>query len=205
MTMQTRQAESPQKSPQDMGAAIVRAKMPMFSRLSAIRSLMAHRSTNLGVRGSNPFRCATLLRFFTNYMPGRPALTGTRTDQQPALPVPSKSPTQLVGFIYVASPYTHPDPAVAQARYERVADYSAKCMLAGEFVFSPIAHHHPIAQRHVMPTDWEFWKRIDTAMLASSVGMRVLMMPGWEKSVGVTAEIEIAKELGIPVEFVPWQ
>ena len=33
-------------------------------------------------------------------------------------------------------------------------------------------------------------------------GMYVLMFDGWKDSVGVTAEIEYAKELGIHVEYL---
>lgn len=108
------------------------------------------------------------------------------------------------GYLYIASPYSHKDPAVRHQRFEDVGAYTARCLVAGEYVYSPIAHHHPISLRHTMPGDWEFWKKIDTVMLASSVGMRVLMMPGWQESVGVTAEIEIAAQLGVPVEYVPW-
>ena len=35
--------------------------------------------------------------------------------------------------------------------------------------------------------------------------LMVLMLDGWVESVGVQAEIKIAKELGIPVQYIPWR
>ncbi len=106
------------------------------------------------------------------------------------------------GFVYVANPYSHLDPDVMQARYERTACYVAKCMLKGEVLYSPIVHHHNMAQDHKLPTDWPFWRHIDGNMLASAKAMRVLCLDGWRKSVGVQAEIAIAISLNIPVEYI---
>lgn len=106
------------------------------------------------------------------------------------------------GFVYVANPYTHSDADVMSARYELTAAYVAKCMLKGEVLYSPIVHHHHMAIDHALPHDWPFWRNIDGNMLASAKGMRVLMLDGWRKSVGVQAEIAIAISLNIPVEYV---
>ena len=37
--------------------------------------------------------------------------------------------------IYIASPYTHPDPAVRQRRFEDVCHYVAERMLQGAVVY----------------------------------------------------------------------
>ena len=47
-------------------------------------------------------------------------------------------------MIYIASPYTHADPAVRQRRFEDVYHYVAERMLQGAVVYSPIAHSNPI-------------------------------------------------------------
>lgn len=106
------------------------------------------------------------------------------------------------GFVYVANPYTNSDPDVMEARYSLTAAYVAAKMREGEVLYSPIVHHHHMALEHKLPCDWPFWRNIDGNMLASAKSMRVLMLDGWEKSVGVQAEIAIAIALGIPVDYV---
>lgn len=105
-------------------------------------------------------------------------------------------------MIYLASPYTHTDHEVRQQRFEQACDAAAAIINRGVVVYSPIAHSHPIAARNKLPTDWEFWERLDREFIARSDEMHVLMLAGWRESKGVTAEIAIANELGIPVVFV---
>lgn len=108
----------------------------------------------------------------------------------------------LDGFLYIASPYSAPDKELMIERFRDVCQYSAECLRKGEVVYSPIAHNHVIAEMFTLRTDWPFWRHIDGNMLAASKGLRVLMLPGWEKSVGVQAEIAIALSLELPVEYV---
>ena len=69
-------------------------------------------------------------------------------------------------------------------------------------VFSPITHSHPLHKIGGMQGDWEFWKKIDTEYLEMSCRLVVLCIPGWRESVGVQAEIVIAREMRIPVLFL---
>jgi hypothetical protein len=101
-------------------------------------------------------------------------------------------------MIYLASPYSHPDPAVRQKRFEAACRAAAALLRAGVSVFSPIAHSHPIAQ-HGVPGTWEFWQQIDREYLLHCRAVVVLRLPGWVTSVGVQAEIDLARRWGIPV------
>ncbi len=74
-------------------------------------------------------------------------------------------------------------------------------MRVGKLVFSPIAHTHPIAA-YDLPGDWAFWRRYDRAMLQRCDELAVLQLDGWEESIGVQAEIAIAKDLNLPVRFI---
>ena len=94
-------------------------------------------------------------------------------------------------LIYIASPYSHPDPAVRQKRYEDVSAYTAKRMMEGAVVYSPIAFNHPLSVRYEMPTDWVFWKHFDCRMIDKCDAMEVLMLDGWDTSVGVSAGQQI--------------
>jgi len=104
-------------------------------------------------------------------------------------------------MIYLASPYSHPDKAVEARRFGVVCRKAAEMMRDGYVVFSPIAHTHSIALAGNLPTGWDYWKRVDRELVMLCSRMVVLMLDGWEQSVGVQAEIEYAKELRIPIEY----
>lgn len=106
------------------------------------------------------------------------------------------------GLIYLASPYSHPDPAVQEQRFNAVCWAAARLMRDGHLIFSPIAHTHPIAQAGGLPGDWEFWRKYDHAMLDVSAELWVLRLDGWEQSQGVKAEIEYMRGRGKPVRFI---
>lgn len=102
---------------------------------------------------------------------------------------------------YLAVPYTHPDPAVREGRFQAVNRHAAHLMKQGVHVISPISHSHPIALVGGLPTDWTFWEAYDRAILESCERLIVLKLDGWEQSDGVQAEIRIAEELGLPIEY----
>lgn len=104
-------------------------------------------------------------------------------------------------MIYLASPYSHPDPAIRQARHDAVARFAGAMIKRGMVVYSPIAHTHAIAQVCDLPGTWEFWKRQDEAMLDLASGLVVLCLDGWQESVGVQAEIAYANCRGIEVHL----
>lgn len=104
--------------------------------------------------------------------------------------------------IYLASPYSHPSPCVRINRWNAVCRAAGELMNAGNIVFSPIAHSHPIAVQCDLPTGWDFWHAFDRAFIEWADAVVVLQLPGWENSVGIKAEIEIAAEIGKPVEFM---
>lgn len=104
-------------------------------------------------------------------------------------------------MIYLASPYTHPDPAVREVRFRAACRQAAEMFRCGIPVFSPIAYSHAIAA-HDLPLEWDFWARFDEAFLEVCSEVWVLTLDGWRESRGVQAEIELAHELGKPVVLV---
>jgi hypothetical protein len=103
-------------------------------------------------------------------------------------------------MIYLASPYSHPDPVVREQRFQAACRATAALLRAGEAVFSPIVHGHPLAD-YGLPTGWEFWERFNRTFLERCDEVVVLMLDGWRQSVGVQAEIRIAQELGKPARY----
>ena len=104
-------------------------------------------------------------------------------------------------MIYLASPYSAPANWLREMRFHDVCRYAAKMMREGLHVFSPIAHSHPLAA-YGLTGAWAFWEAQDREFLSMCSELWVLMLPGWEASTGVTAEIAIANELGLPIRYV---
>jgi nucleoside 2-deoxyribosyltransferase len=102
--------------------------------------------------------------------------------------------------IYLASPYTDPDPAVRTQRFNATCAVAALLMRDGHMVFSPVVHGHPLT-RHGLPGDWSYWKPHARWHLARCDEIVVLMLEGWEESVGLCAEVEMATALGKPVWY----
>lgn len=104
-------------------------------------------------------------------------------------------------LVYLASPYTHPDPKVVHRRYQIACAAAAILMENGYTVFSPIAHSHAIAD--FLPDELRFnhdlWMLQDLAILSKSDELHVLPLPEWGHSRGVPAEMVFAAGWGIPV------
>lgn len=105
-------------------------------------------------------------------------------------------------IIYVASPYTHDSQAVRDARFDVVTGYAAALWGAGMGVYSPLTQTHEAARRVALPTEWEFWQAQCRAFLSICSEVHILMLPGWRDSVGVRAELDIARGMSLPVEYV---
>jgi nucleoside 2-deoxyribosyltransferase len=104
-------------------------------------------------------------------------------------------------MIYLASPYTHPDPAVREQRFQAACRAAAALIHEGFVVFAPIVHSHPVAA-YGLPTSWAFWRKQDQEHLEQCDELLVLMLDGWQESTGVQAEILLARELGKPVRYL---
>lgn len=106
------------------------------------------------------------------------------------------------GLIYLATPYSHAEAEIRNHRFLEVNRVAASLMREGLHIYSPISHTHPIAMAGEMPKEWEFWQEYCLTMLQSCSKMVVLMQDGWRESVGVQAEINIARKTGMPIEFM---
>ena len=106
------------------------------------------------------------------------------------------------GFIYLAGPYTDTDRDVREERFQALTQVAARLMNEGHVVHSPITHGHTIAERHPMPLVWDFWRVQSLRMLEQAAVMYVVMLPGWEDSTGVQAEIDHAILLDIEILYV---
>ncbi len=106
------------------------------------------------------------------------------------------------GFIYLASPYSHPDPGVVENRYQSVMAYTALLLIKKQWVYSPIVHCHEMAKKHKLPTDAAYWQDYNETMLRAADELYVLMLHKWQNSVGVRMELEFWENLGRTPIFV---
>jgi len=106
-------------------------------------------------------------------------------------------------FIYLASPYTHTSSIIREQRYKKACRAAARLMLEGYNVFCPIAHSHPIAlEIPDYATNGPFWKKQDVPILRHASRLMVLTIDGWDTSSGIKWEIDLARNLHMPVEYI---
>lgn len=94
-------------------------------------------------------------------------------------------------MIYLASPFSHADPAIRQWRYEKACVLTVKLLQRGQHVFSPIAYSYGLAEQFGLCGSWAFWEKLDLDFIDRCDELLVYKLPAWEQSVGVTAEIRL--------------
>lgn len=115
-----------------------------------------------------------------------------------------QSKEEMPDLIYLASPYSHPDAAAREARFDAVCAATAAMMRDGLMIYSPIGATHAMACKHELPLEWQFWAAYDELIISRCDRLWVLTIDGWDKSVGVTAEVKIAEKFGKPLDFIEW-
>lgn len=106
---------------------------------------------------------------------------------------------------YLASPYSADRQETMDYREEEVTRAAAILTNRyGHALFLPITQS--AAMKRYVPelgTSFEAWKGIDLFLVASKADeVWVLMLPGWNKSIGVLAEIETAIAHNVPVKYI---
>jgi hypothetical protein len=110
-----------------------------------------------------------------------------------------KGPLNMA-YVYMGQPYSDPDYAIREGRYNKAMAFVGKAMKSGVTIYSPIIHFHNLSKYHSLPTDAEFWEHHNYNMLSKSVALWVLELDGWEKSVGLSKEMGWAQELNLSIE-----
>ena len=103
--------------------------------------------------------------------------------------------------IYLATPYT----GMEDEAYKTVNQVAGRLMEIGYIVFSPVTHGHTLATTPgiKLPLSHEFWlAQCEPFICDWAEEVFVLKLPGWEKSIGVEWETNLAKKLGIPVSYL---
>lgn len=111
-------------------------------------------------------------------------------------------------LFYLASPYSHHDPAVREARFDAASFVAGKLYESAKppvATFCPIGHSHPVEvalmkrDKEPAPRSWSYWLPWDFRFMPALSGMVVACLPGWKESVGVSKEVPKFLHWGLPV------
>jgi hypothetical protein len=101
---------------------------------------------------------------------------------------------------YIAQPYSHKS-KVVQVRRLGIAVQFVDQILHEEpnvLPFSPICCGYPVSLYSDRPASFDGWRTFNMGMLSRCDSMRILAVPGWKNSVGLSAELDFAMVRGIP-------
>jgi len=107
-------------------------------------------------------------------------------------------------MIYLASPYSDPDPDVRQFRYEAAEEFVWEQTFVKErFIYSPIVYMHNAGLRFGGATDAKTFAHANYLSFSKSASaLWILTIPGWRTSIGTKLEYIWAKKLDRPFHFV---
>lgn len=118
---------------------------------------------------------------------------------------------QLTRMVYIASPYTcteskeqEANELVQQYRYDVVTAVAGLLEdIYGYAFICPITQSHNLA-KYMKKRNGTFaaWKTVDLTFIFRCDEVWVVKIDGWNRSVGVLAEIEFAKENGKIIKYV---
>lgn len=103
---------------------------------------------------------------------------------------------------YLALPYSHKSERVMKER-AAISDFIFRELsMEGRIVFAPITMCHRVAKEYGMPRDWRFWRKMGEAFVNISDRVLVIALPKWHRSVGLTAELDLAAKRGLEIEYL---
>ena len=112
---------------------------------------------------------------------------------------PDRSPRSDSPLIYLAAPFSHPDPEVSRRRLEEVNGYAAQLLSRGRLAFSPLSHGAQLDSPDIPDS---VWYQLGLRIMEGCDELWMLALDGWEDSEGVRMELERAGQLDIPVYIV---
>jgi hypothetical protein len=108
-----------------------------------------------------------------------------------------------MSYWYLATPYSH-FPGGIELAFDETCRLAAQLVRGGYHVYSPIIHCHPIARAGALETDAQTWAAFNETMMSRAAGCLVGLMPSWDVSVGLRAEVEYFRTNSRPVVGLTW-
>jgi hypothetical protein len=107
-------------------------------------------------------------------------------------------------LIYLAAPYTDPNPDVCEQRMAQFCIVDAHLCKQGLITVSPLSKHW-IKYHTNIPLTWDFWKTYSEKLMEKCDALYVIMLDSWDVSEGVLAEIELAKKMSLEIKYLDYQ
>lgn len=105
-------------------------------------------------------------------------------------------------LVYLATPYSKFEGGLAVA-FEQACRLTARLIVRGARVYSPIAHTHPVAiHGGINPLDHSLWIAFDEAMMEAADCLCVAKMSGYDQSHGIAHEIEFFRSRSRAILYV---
>lgn len=106
-------------------------------------------------------------------------------------------------LVYVASPYSHHEESIRNQRYDEVTKVVAKLCDLDVFTIPPITFNVPLAPYIASKdTTWEYWKEYDKRLIDACDELWIVMIPGWQDSIGVRAESKYAMSKNMTIRLL---
>jgi hypothetical protein len=114
-----------------------------------------------------------------------------------------KNDIHIGSIVFVATAYSHPDPAVTEQRKKTVSDVCSDLVNKGIHAVSPVIYGLALYESgKFKDTTWNTWSDFCTALLLKCDAVYVIKGDGWDKSLGVAGEILVARTKNVPVFFI---
>jgi len=107
-----------------------------------------------------------------------------------------------VNLEFLSMPFTHIDPMIEGQRIHIAQYICSELSKQKRIVYSPIIHFVPIAKKFGMLTDWKYWEELCKSMVVRCSQVTLLKFDGWDQSVGVAGELEVARVYEKKVEQI---
>lgn len=106
-------------------------------------------------------------------------------------------------LVYVSCPYTDKDPEVIKYRLMMFAKFAESIENGGKEHATSALFNQMLLDRGIkLDASYSYWQSYSRSMIHKSDRLVVLCLQGWDRSVGVSDEVEYAKFLNLSVEYV---
>lgn len=105
--------------------------------------------------------------------------------------------------VFISLPFGHPDVCVVLSRFYQAEQHFMTLLREGVCPVSPVVTGYPLCQKYGISARFEHWDAYCKTELKSCDEVHVLMLDGWDQSVGLKMELELAKTLGIKISYIP--
>lgn len=112
-------------------------------------------------------------------------------------------------MIYLAAPYTHEDPEIMKRRALDALEIGAQVLVKfpDELIFIATAYGqmlHDAAGLYqvTLPHTEKEWRMINNPLIANCDRFMIAMIEGWDQSVGVEKETQLARRFGKPISYI---